>query len=192
MPIFRKSSADPHALTIALTGVKMGDRLLQIGSNDRALVGVLAGKVGLSGSAALLVFDASQAARAQSAAASAGVLIEIQVARPGAFPFGDGAFDLAVVDETGRLLSDMKPEDRVGTLQESFRVLSEAGRIVVIEASERGGLGALWSRSSADPHFVSSGGMVTALQAEGFRSVRVLAEREGRRFTEGIKPRSGL
>jgi ubiquinone/menaquinone biosynthesis C-methylase UbiE len=191
MPIFRKSSLDPHALTIALTGVKMGDRLLQIGSHDRTLVGVLAGKVGLSGTAALVVFDGGQADRAQKAAAQAGVLTEIQVAKAGSFPFDTGSFDLAVVDETAGLLAGLKPEDRVGALQETFRVLTEAGRVVVIEATERGGLGALWSRSSADPHFVGSGGMVTALQAEGFRSVRVLAEREGRRFTEGIKPRSG-
>jgi ubiquinone/menaquinone biosynthesis C-methylase UbiE len=192
VPIFRRSSVDPHALTIALTGVKMGDRLLQIGSNDRSLVGVLAGKVGLSGTATLIVFDNGQAERAEKAAAHAGVLTEVLVASAGTFPFGDGRFDLAVVDETGQLLAAMRPEDRVRALQETYRVLTEAGRIVVIEAAERGGLGALWSRSAADPHFAGSGGMVTALQAEGFKSVRVLTERQGRRFTEGIKPRTGL
>ena len=35
---------------------------------------------------------------------------------------------------------------------------------------------------SADP--------AAALEADGFKSVRTMAEREGLRFTEGIKPRA--
>ena len=35
--------------------------------------------------------------------------------------------------------------------------------------------------------YESAGGIVGALEAAGFRPVRLLAEREGYKFTEGIK-----
>jgi len=56
----------------------------------------------------------------------------------------------------------------------------------VIGALPRGGLGALFSRAPVGPSLDAA----PALQADGFKSVRTLAEREGLRFTEGIKPRS--
>ena len=41
-------------LHVSMTGVRMGERFLQIGCNDRALLAGLAAKVGLSGTAAAL------------------------------------------------------------------------------------------------------------------------------------------
>ena len=38
-----------------------------------------------------------------------------------------------------------------------------------------------------DPHYQSSGGAITALQAEGFRAARLLAERNGLSFFEGVR-----
>ena len=189
MPIFREGP-DPHALTLAMTAVQMGDRVLQIGCSDRSLVATLASKVGLSGQAVIVVFAEADAERARKAARDAGVLVDVTTERPSAFGFDLAAFDLAVVDSTGGLLASMRPEDRVRCLQEVYRVLRPAGRAIVIEAGERGGLGSLFARASTDAPYRSSGGAVTALQAEGFKSVRVLAEREGRRFIEGIKPRT--
>ena len=43
------------------------------------------------------------------------------------------------------------------------------------------------ARARADEHFTASGGTETALKAEDFAGVRVLAERDGRRFVEGTK-----
>jgi hypothetical protein len=37
-----------------------------------------------------------------------------------------------------------------------------------------------------DPHYKSSGALV-ALEAEGFRAVRLLAERDGVSFFEGVR-----
>jgi len=54
----------------------------------------------------------------------------------------------------------------------------------------RGGLGALFGSSGAapvDPHYKSSGGAVAALEAEGFRASRLLAERDGLSFFEGVR-----
>ena len=61
------------------------------------------------------------------------------------------------------------------------------GRIVVIERGRRGGLGGLFRGGEPpDPSYQRSGGAVAALQAEGFKAVRQLAEREGLSFFEGI------
>jgi hypothetical protein len=51
-------------------------------------------------------------------------------------------------------------------------------------------LGALFKPSTSapvDPHYLSSGGAVAALRAEGFRGARVLAERDGLSFFEGVR-----
>ena len=172
-----------------MTGVQMGDRLLQIGCADRAMVAALAARVGLSGQAVVVVFRDDDAERARKAAGQAGVLADITTVRPSALGLDAGTFDVAVIDGTGGLLSSMRPEDRVTCLQQVYRALRPAGRLIVVEAAERGGLASLLARSSSDPHYRSSGGAVPSIEAEGFRAVRVLAEREGRRFTEGIKPR---
>ena len=64
----------------------------------------IAAKVGLSGRAVAVVPDEASAARARKGAAQAGVLVEVEVAPPTRLPLEDGAFDLAVVDDTGGLL----------------------------------------------------------------------------------------
>jgi ubiquinone/menaquinone biosynthesis C-methylase UbiE len=188
MALFRRRS-DPHALLVAMTGVQMGERLLQIGSADRAMLGALASKVGLSGRAAVVVFTDDEQARAQASAARAGALVDVDRSRDGTIAFEEHGFDLLVIDNTGDLITTMTPERRVRTLQEAHRVLRPGGRIIVVEAAERGGLGALFSRRASNEQFRNLGGATTALEAEGFRSVRVLAEREGRRFIEGLRAR---
>jgi ubiquinone/menaquinone biosynthesis C-methylase UbiE len=188
MAIFRRRS-DPHALLVAMTGVKMGERLLQIGSADRAMLGALAAKVGLSGRAAAVVFGDADAQRAQASAARAGALVDLDVSRDGTMSFEADGFDLLVIDNTDGLIGAMTPERRVRTLQEARRVLRPGGRIIIVETAERGGLGALFSRAPMNAHYRTGGGATAALEAEGFRSVRVLAERQGRRFIEGLKAR---
>ena len=90
----------------------------------------------------------------------------------------------------GDFIGELAPGDRVGALQESYRVLRPAGRIHVIQRAARGGIGAIFSRGKTDSRYAAPGGPERALDAEGFRSVRVLAEREGLIFIEGLKPRS--
>lgn len=187
MAIFRKGP-EPRALAVAMAGVRMGDRLLQIGFADRLLLGALASKVGLSGRAAAAVPSESTAAAARDAAARAGVLVEVEVGPLQRLPFQANAFDLAVIDSTANLIGTMRPEDRVGCLQEVFRVLRPGGRVVVIETAPRGGLGALFARRAVGPHYRATGGAKTALRAEGFKGARILAEREGLVFFEAVKP----
>jgi ubiquinone/menaquinone biosynthesis C-methylase UbiE len=182
---------NPYLLVVSMTGVKMGDRLVQIGCAHGGRLAAVAGKVGLSGRAVLIAPDEASAARARKAASDAGVLVEIDVAPMTRLPVEDGAFDLAVVDETGGLLATMRPEDRVATIREVARALRPGGRVVIIGAAARGGFGALLTRAQSGPPFVASGQATLALEADGFKSARLLAEREGLVFVEGIKPRNG-
>ena len=173
-----------------MTGVALGDRLLQVGCTDSSLLGAIGSKAGLSGRVCAIVPDDAHAARAKRAAEKSGFLLELETGELGTFPFEDAAFNLIVVDNQEGLLSSMRPEQRVATLQQAFRTLAPRGRIVVIERGTRGGLGALFSSSSSvpvDPHYKSSGGAVVALEAEGFRATRLLAERDGVSFFEGVR-----
>jgi SAM-dependent methyltransferase len=186
--MFLKKS-DPYLLIVGMTGVKMGDAFVQIGCAHGGRLAAVAGKVGLSGRAAVVAPDESSAARARKAAEDAGVLVEVEVAPPTRLPLPDDAFDLAVVDDTAGLFGTMRPEGRVAAIRELVRVLRPGGRALVVGAVPRGGLGAVLSRTQSGPPFVASGDATKALEADGFKSVRTLAEREGLVFVEGIKPR---
>ncbi|MGE5244453.1 MAG: methyltransferase domain-containing protein [Betaproteobacteria bacterium] len=184
MNLFGKRE-DPHTLVVGMTGVKMGDRLLQVGCAHGGRLGAVAARVGLSGRAAAAVPDEASAARARKGAAEAGVLVDVDVAPPTRLPYEADAFDVAVVDNTGGLLAAMRAEDRVAAVRELLRVLRPGGRTIVIGAIPRAGLGALLTRAQSGPPLDA----VPILQADGFRSVRQIAERDGLIFVEGIKAR---
>jgi ubiquinone/menaquinone biosynthesis C-methylase UbiE len=181
---------DPYALVVSMTGVKMGDQLLQVGCVDGARLGAIAAKVGLSGRAVLIAPDDASAQRGRKGAEAAGVLVEVEVAPPTRLPVDADTFDLALVDDTSGVIGTMRAEDRVATVRELARVLRPGGRVMIIGAATRGGFGALLSRAQSGPAFAASGDAVKSLEADGFRSVRTLAEREGLVFVEGIKPRT--
>jgi SAM-dependent methyltransferase len=186
MAIFKRGG-EKHALAIAMTGVKLGDRLLLVGCTDASLVAALGAKVGLSGRACALVSTDQDETRARSGAERGGILLEIEKSPLNNFPYPDRAFDLIVVDNQQGLIANARPEQRVAALQEARRTLAPRGRIVVIERAPRVGLGALIRGGvPPDPHYQSSGGAIAALKAEGFKAVRELAEREGLSFFEGI------
>jgi len=189
MGLFR-GGGGKHALTVAMTGVTLGDRLLNIGCTDPSLLGAISVKVGLSGSACAVVPTEADAARVRRGAEGAGVLLELHTGSLDQFPFEDAAFNLIVVDNQEGLLSSARPELRVAMLQQAFRTLAPRGRIIFIERAPRAGLGALFRSPASAPvdvHYQSSGGAVAALQAEGFRAVRPLADRDGMSFFEGVR-----
>jgi SAM-dependent methyltransferase len=182
---------NPYLLIVGMAGVKMGDRLVQIGCAHGGRLGAVAGRVGLSGRAVVVAPDEPSAARARKGAADAGVLVEVEIAPPMRLPLEDEAFDLALVDDTSGLMGTLSPEGRVAAIRELVRVLRPGGRAMIVGAAPRGGFGALLTRAQSGPPFVASGDAIKAFEADGFRSVRTLAEREGLVFVEGIKPRDG-
>src|SRR5262245_37398707 len=166
-----------------MTTVKMGDQLMLIGCADAGRLGAIALKVGLSGRAVAVVPDESSATAMTRGAAEAGALVDVRTAPLTTLPFEDGGFDLVVVDDTGGLLATLRPEERVALVRETARVLKSRGRVIVIGAVPRGGLGALFTRAQSGPPFDPQ----PSLEADGFRFVRLLGEREGLKFVEGVK-----
>jgi len=189
MPLFRKPE-QKHSVAVAMTGVALGDRLLLVGCTDSSLAGAIGGKVGLSGQVSAIVPNEADASRAKRAAEKTGFLLELETGGLNRFPFEDASFNLVIIDNQEGLLSTLRPEGRVEVLQQVFKALVPRGRVVIIERAPRGGLGALIRPAAAipvDPQYQSSGGAVAALQAEGFRAARLLAERDGLSFFEGVR-----
>ena len=165
---FRKMRAmDP--LQVAMTGVRMGERYLQVFCSDAALTRGLATKTGLSGVAALAAPDDAHAKQARKAADKAGVLIDIKVTPPTELPWDADAFDMVVVDNTAGAFTRLAEPERRACLLATRGVLRPGGRIEFIEREDE--------KSGAD----------TLLMAAGFKPVRTLAERDGFRFVEGLK-----
>ena len=81
----RGRAMDP--LQVSMTGVRMGERFLQIGCHDRALLAGLAAKVGLSGASAVAAFDRHQIKLAEKVGAEVGALIEAKPIDDDALPF---------------------------------------------------------------------------------------------------------
>ena len=114
------------------------------------------------------------------ASTARGVLVDVKVSPFRTPPFAEGWFDIVVIPD---LIGGMRPHERVGTLKGA----KGDGPAIGLRAP-RGGLGALFSARTLDPHYRAHGGAEAALKAEGFQPVRTLAERDGVMFTEGLKP----
>jgi ubiquinone/menaquinone biosynthesis C-methylase UbiE len=184
----RRASIEREPLAVTMTGVRMGERALQIGIGDVRLAVLLAAKPGLSGHAAIVVGDDRAAERARSAAATSGSLVDVHVAPLDALPFADQAFDVVVLHAAAAQLAPLQQAARVRAGAECHRVLRAGGRLVAVEAGTRTGLAGLVQRTpAAHPEYDSAGGTAAVLTAAGFKAVRVLADREGYRFVEGIK-----
>jgi SAM-dependent methyltransferase len=168
----RGQAMDP--LQVSMTGVRMGERFLQIGCNDKALLGGLAAKVGLSGTAAVAVFSRAEAARAAAIGQKIGALIEVKhLQQGGDWPFEDSAFDMVVVDDTGGTFRGIEWQGDL--LLNGWRALRPGGRIEVVTPVNT-------AANHAD--------FEQLLSAAGFKPVRVLAERNELRFVEGLRPQS--
>jgi hypothetical protein len=160
-------------LHVSMTGVRMGERFLQIGVRDKALLAGLAAKVGLSGTSAVAAVDAEDAARARAIGAKVGALIETYDIDQGrAWPIAENQFDMIVVDDTAGSFAALDAGARVACLSNAFRAVRPGGRIEMI------------ARLQSDARGYEP---LSELTAAGFAPVRVLADRDGFRFIEGLK-----
>jgi hypothetical protein len=165
----RGRSMDP--LQVSMTGVRMGERFLQIGCDDRALLAGLAAKVGLSGVAAAVVFSDGAAGLARRAGTKVGALIDVQQTSPSTISVEPGAYDLIVVDDTAGSFAGLDEAERRLCLASAMTAVRVGGRIEVIERAAQA------SRTEAE------------LSQAGFKPVRVLAQTDRWRFVEGLKTR---
>ena len=167
----RKGGRSMDPLHVSMTGVRMGERFLQIGCDDKALLAGLAAKVGLSGAAAVAAFDEASAKRAVATQAQVGALIEVKPIEGAALPFEADFVDMVVIDDTRGAFAARSTEERAALLIDARRVVRSGGRIEVIEREAR-------------PDGYDS---ARDLSAAGFKPVRELAVRDGFRFVEGLR-----
>ena len=179
MGLFRKSASEPLGVTMA--GVKLGQRVLAVGTRDPKLVAALAVKTGLTGRACVVDPDEAQLATGAAAIEKEGGLVEPILGPFGMLPLDAESFDVAVIPY---LLPELAPDARARCVGEVFRVLRPGGRAVVIEQTRRGGFAALLSRGSTNSSYAAP---TALLESGGFRAVRVLAETDGVVYAEGIK-----
>ena len=185
MPILKLNrSGGPRDIELSMAGLELGKSVLQVDGGGAGLIAALAGAVGLSGQACAVVESQAEVPVFEKAAANAGVLVEIKVGWFAALPYETGTFDLVVLKHT---LGRMHPLGRMRCLQDILRVLRVGGRCLAIDAAVRGGLAAVFTRQSIDARY-ADGGARRALWEEGFLGVRLLAERDGLTFVEGMKP----
>lgn len=178
----RKNVRTMDPLAVSMTGVRMGERFLQIGCDDRSLLAGLAAKVGLSGTAAVATFDEASAARARAMGTKVGALIDVQPVAAGKLPFDADYVDMIVIDDTHGAFASRSGDERLTCLRDARRVVRPGGRIEVVEGLGGGGL--FRNPITRAPGY----DMARDLGDAGFKPVRVLAEKDGFRFVEGLRP----
>src|SRR4051812_35883469 len=181
MPWLKKDSSEP--LTVAMTGIKLGNRVLIVGVSDTALIAALGIKAGLTGRTCIVDTSESEVTRAAAGVEREGALVESAVAPLTTLPYEAGSFDVAILRD---VLGPARAEDRPAMAAEAERVIRPGGRCLVIETAAKAGLGGLVSRP-INPEFHAGGGATPLLTSVGFAAVRTLAERDGLTFTEGVK-----
>jgi ubiquinone/menaquinone biosynthesis C-methylase UbiE len=184
----RKSSVGSEPLAVTMSGVRLGERALQVGLDEATIAASIAAKTGMTGQASLVVGDEAAAASARNAVADAGGLGDVVVvASLHPLPFADEAYDLVVVHTARGLLASLSRDAREMLLAECRRILRTGGRLIALEAGTQTGLRGLFGGAKPDAAYEAAGGTTAALEAAGFRPVRVLGDRQGYKFIEGLK-----
>ena len=176
---FRRAATEP--LAVSMASIKLGDRLLILGSSDVALIAALATKSGLTGRTCVVEEDDALRTRTAAAVEREGALIESVAAPFTKLPFEPGAFDVVAIRN---VLRASQGDRRAQLASEARRVLRPGGRCIVIENERHGGLAGLLRSEPDAPRGES---LEATLTTAGFRGVRTLAEREGLAFVEGVK-----
>lgn len=183
---FRRPEVERDPLAVTMIGVRMGERVLQIADEHSPLVAAVAAKPGMSGTSAIIAVGAAAAERLRAAVSESGALVDLHVGPMSAMPFPDAAFDAVVMHHASRILASLDEVTHSQAIRECRRVLRLGGRMVVVDGSPRSGFGGLLGGKSSPVAPEDAGGTAKLLQQAGFAAVRVLAEREGYRFIEGL------
>jgi SAM-dependent methyltransferase len=176
LPFFRKQPPqDP--MIVAMTGVRLGQRLLIIAERDPSIPQELGAKVGLTGRILALAADESGASRLAARVLRHGVLIDTAaIALP--LPTEDDGFDAAIVDE--RHARDERLS-LAALLPELLRAVRPGGRVLVLRPAGRRWLEGLFGWQPEPPDVTP---VVQALSAAGFHNPRPVGTRSGVAFVE--------
>ena len=181
-----RSTQKSAPLPVVMSGVRTGERVLQIGIDDAAVARAIAARPGINGRAAFMAADDRGAALARKVAEDAMTLADVAMAFAPPVPFEDAAFDLVVLHARTGAFGALDADALLALVRDAQRTLRPGGRLVVLGQGTPVGLKAML-RSSAPPTRMDAEGM---LQRAGYRPVRVLADREGYLFTEGLRPKT--
>jgi ubiquinone/menaquinone biosynthesis C-methylase UbiE len=177
----RQTTVGREPLAIAMSGARMGERVLQVGMDTPLVTSLLAARPGLSGESAIVLADETTAAQARRAVAESGALVNVVVHPLDALPFERSSFDLVVVHNRHRQTLTASTGSQI--LAELRRVVRSGGRVVVINQGTPSGLTSVF-KSRPDPGHTDQ--TIRALQVAGFRSSRALGDRDGYAFIEGL------
>ena len=183
----RKSRIEP--LPVTMSGVRMGERVLQIGVDDPAVASAIAAKVGLSGNAAIAVADDRDAARAHACRRERGRSRRrhSDTARVAAVRQTTRSISSIAHDSARGLLSSLDvPDATRGDARMAPRASPGRSRHDHRSGASHG-IKSIIRHTRGNEAYGAAGGIVGALETAGFKPVRLLAEREGYKFTEGIK-----
>ena len=168
LPFLRTPQHEDEPTVVAMTGVRRGDKVHFWGALP-ALLLPLAARSGLSGQVTVISPDA---AALVSAAEREGLLVDSAPA-----PLPDAGYDLAVVHTDGAWTSTLGP------LLDATRI---AGRLTVIAGDPPAGLlGRL--RGVAAATSPTDAEVIAAMTGAGWKRVRMIGERDGVRFIEGVR-----
>ena len=168
-------------LHVTMTGVRMGERFLQIGCDDAALLGGLAREGGAERRLRRGGLRRGVGGERARSPRQVGALIDVRVVGPGALGVDAASVDMVVVDDTAaasRACATRTGRDAGRGAARRARRRTDRGR--------RTGGGDRYARRRRGqarglPHRAD-------LAAAGFKPVRMLAEKEGVRFLEGLGP----
>ena len=186
----RKSSVGVEPLAVTMSGVRLGERALQIGIDDPGIAAAIAAKTGLTGLATIVVADEAAAGAARAAVAETGALADVHVGAAAPAALRRRRLRCGRPPRRRRSARVAAPELRERMLAECRRVLRAGGRLIALEAGSPTGLRGLFGGARSPMHSTRRPGDTTAaLEAAGFRAVRTLGRPPGlpvHRGPEGV------
>jgi SAM-dependent methyltransferase len=183
LPFFRKQPPQDPTI-VAMTGVRLGQRVLIVAEHEPSIAQHLGARVGLTGRILALGADAAGAARLESHAQRQGVLIDTGVTML-PLPAENGSFDAALVDDRREREAGLRTD---ALLHDVLRILRPGGRVIVLRRGTGRWTAGLFGRQP-DPPDVSP--VTQALSAAGFHNPRFVGQREGMAFVEAYKRGEG-
>lgn len=169
--------------TASMVGARPGDSVLICGVSRPDVAGAVGAVTGLNGQTMVVGRREDAAALVAAAAADAGALVDYEAAPLTMLPFDSGRWDAAViVDELAAF-----ENEAAQVLSEAVRVLRPGGRLILFDAAGRPGLFGLARRTATDRQPADA--VKAALNAAGLRGARLLADVDGVRYFEAVKPR---